>query len=103
MKAWVEHHARLLNVEFEWESDRLPEVAPLEGPPPPVTTDLILKALGKVKCVKAACTSGIIAEMLKAAGEVGKVLLTELVEVVFYNVVIPRYWQESAILNQLQG
>ena len=28
MKAWVEHYARLLNVEFAWESDLLPEVVP---------------------------------------------------------------------------
>ena len=27
MKAWVEHYARLLNVQFEWESDLFPEVA----------------------------------------------------------------------------
>ena len=50
MKAWVEHYARLLNVEFEWESDLLPEVAPVEGPPPLVTKDLICKALRKMKC-----------------------------------------------------
>ena len=37
MKAWVEHYARLLNVEFEWESYLLREVVPVEGPPPPVT------------------------------------------------------------------
>ena len=54
MKAWVEHYARLLNVEFERESDLLPEVAPVEGPPPPVTKDLIRKALRKMKCSKAA-------------------------------------------------
>ena len=33
MKASVEHYARLLNVEFEWPSDLLPEVAPVEGSP----------------------------------------------------------------------
>ena len=55
----------------------------MEGPPPPVTTDLIRKALRKMKCGKAAGPSGIIAEMLKAAGEVGIELLTELTEVVF--------------------
>ena len=54
MKAWVEHYARLLNVEFEWESDLLPEVAPVEGPPPPVKKDLIPKAIRKMKCGKAA-------------------------------------------------
>ena len=68
----MEHYARLLNVEFEWESDLLPEVAPVEGPPPPVMKDLIGKALRKMKCGKAAGPSGIIAEMLKAAGEVDR-------------------------------
>ena len=33
MKAWVEHYSRLLNVEFEWPSDLLPEIPPVEGPP----------------------------------------------------------------------
>ena len=26
MKAWVEHYAKLLNVEFEWPSNELPEI-----------------------------------------------------------------------------
>ena len=43
----------------------------VEGPSPPVTKDLIRKALGKMKCDKAAGLSGINADMLKAAGEVG--------------------------------
>ena len=103
MKAWVEHYARLLNVEFEWDSNLLPEVTPVEGPPPPVTKDLIRKVLRKMKCGKAAGPSGIIVEMLKAAGEVGIELLTELTEVVFCNGVIPTDWQESFILNLYKG
>ena len=103
MRAWVELYARLLIVEFEWESDLLPEVAPVEGPPPPVMKVLIRKALRKMKCGKAAGPSGIIAEMLKAAGEVGIELLTELTEVVFCNGVIPTDWQESFILNLYKG
>ena len=75
----------------------------MEGPPPPVTKDLIRKALRKMKCGKAAGPSGIIAEMLKAAGEVGIELLTELTEVVFCNGVIPTDWQESFILNLYKG
>ena len=62
----------------------------MEGPPPPVTKDLIRKALRKMKCGKAAGPSGIIAEMLKAAGDLGIELLTELTEVVFCNGVILR-------------
>ena len=65
MKAWVEYYARLLSIEFEWESNLLPEVAPVEGQPPPVTKDPIREALRKMKCGKAAGPSGIIAEMLK--------------------------------------
>ena len=71
----------------------------MEGPPPPVKKDLIRKALRKMKCGKAAGSSGIIAEMLKAPGEVGIELLTELTDMVFCNGVIPTDWQESFILN----
>ena len=103
MKAWVEHYARLLNVEFEWPSDLLPEVPPVEGPQPPVTLDLIRKALGKMKCGKAAGPSGVVSEMLKAAGEEGIELLRQLAEVVFSNGVIPKDWEESYILNLYKG
>ena len=59
MKAWVKHYARPLNVEFEWPSDLLPEVAPVEGPPPQFTLVEIRKAPSKMKCGKAAGPSGI--------------------------------------------
>ncbi|XP_052271871.1 uncharacterized protein LOC127872585 [Dreissena polymorpha] len=100
MKAWVEHYSKLLNVEFEWPSELLPEVAPVEGHPPLVTVEQIRKALCKVKCGKAAGPSGVIAEMLKAAGEEGTEMLTE---VVFSNGVIPKDWVESHILNLYKG
>ena len=103
MDAWVEHYARLLNVEFDWPRDLLPEVTPVEGPPPPITADLIRKALGKMKGGKAAGPSGIIAEMLKAAGEEGIEIVRELVEAVFSSGVIPEDWKESYILNLYKG
>ena len=53
--------------------------------------------------LKAAGPLVIIAEMLKAAGEVGIELLTELTEVLFCNGVIPTDWQESFILNLYKG
>ena len=99
MKAWVEHYTRLLNIEFEWPVDELPEVAPKAGPPPGVSAAQIHKALTKMKCGKAAGPSGIIAEMLKAAGEEGAELTRQLVEVVFSSGVIPSDWEESFLLN----
>ena len=103
MKAWVKHYARLLNVEFEWPNNDLPEVPPTADPLPSVSATLIHKALGKIKCSKAAGPSGIVAEMLKAAGEEGVVLARQLVKVVFSCSVTPSDWEESLILNLHKG
>ena len=89
MNAWVEHYSRLLNVEFEWPSDLLPEVPPVEGPPPPVTVTHIRKALSKMKQGKVAGPSGVISEMLKAAGKEGLENLRLLAELVFSSVEKP--------------
>jgi hypothetical protein len=94
MKAWVEHYARLLHVEFEWPSDLLPEAAPVEGPAPKVILDIICKALQKMKRGKAAGPSGVIAEMLKAFGEEGINMLRHLTEKAFSEGVTPRDWEE---------
>ena len=51
-----------------------------------------------MKCCKAAGPSGIIAEMLKAAGEERVVLARKLAEAVF-----PVDWEESFILNLYKG
>ena len=64
LKAWVEHYDRLLNVEFEWPRELLPEALPVVGPPPHVTVELVSKALKKMKLGKAAGPSGITADML---------------------------------------
>ena len=93
----------MLNVEFEWPSDILPDVPPVEGPPPSVSAVLIRKALSKMKMGKAAGPSGIIAEMLKAAGEEGVELVRQLVEAVFRSGEIPKDWEVSYILNLFKG
>ncbi|CAH1263777.1 Hypp2763 [Branchiostoma lanceolatum] len=103
MKAWVEHYNRLLNVEFDWPKDELPEAAPVVGPPPPVTTEMISKALGKMRFGKAVGPSGINAEMLKAAGEEGIELTRLLTEAVFSSGTVPSEWEKSFILNLYKG
>ena len=103
MKAWVQHYDRLLNVEFPWPKDSLPEVEPTAGPPPPVTTKQVRAALSKMKCGKAAGPSGIIAEMLKASGEQGIELVRQLGQEVFSSGEIPSDWEKSTILNLFKG
>ena len=102
MKAWVEHYARLLNVEFQWPSE-LPEIPPTADPPPSVSATQIQKALSKMKCGKAAGPSGIVAEMLKAAGEEGVELTRQLTEAVFSCGVIPSDCEENFIMNLYKG
>ena len=99
MKSWVEYYNSLLNVEFEWPSDTLDNVAPTSGPPPPVAMALINEVIKKMKFCKAAGPSGIVVDMLAASDEKGVDLLTRLTECVFSNGVIPTDWQESFILN----
>jgi hypothetical protein len=103
MKAWVEHYARLIHVEFEWPSDLLPEDAPVEGPAPPVTLDIICKALRKMKRGNDAGPFGVIAETLKAFGEEGITMLRHLTEKAFSEGVTPRDWEESCIINLYKG
>ena len=61
--AWAEHYERLHNVEFDWNPDHLSNEPPLEGPPIPITIDM-MKAISKMKSGKAAGPSGIVVEMI---------------------------------------
>ena len=76
--AWAEHYERLLNVEFDWDPDHLSNQLPLEGPPIPITIDMVKKAISKMKSGKAAGPSGIVVEMIKAAGDAGATMIPDL-------------------------
>lgn len=82
IKAWVEHYSRLLNVEFDWPKEELPKAAPIEGPAPPVSSELIRKATSKMKN-GAAGPTGITPAMIRASGEDGEELLRLLSQEVF--------------------
>ena len=71
MKVWVEHYAKQPIVEFEQLSKTLPEVPPTAGASISVSAAPICKTLNKIKCSMTAGPSGIVVEMLKAAGEEG--------------------------------
>ena len=58
-KAWLEHYQRLLNVEFDWDPDHLSYQLPVEGPPIPITIDMVKKAISQMKVGKAPGPSGI--------------------------------------------
>ena len=52
-KAWLEHYQRLLNAEFDWDPNHLSDESPVEGPPIPITVDMVKKAISQMKADKA--------------------------------------------------
>ena len=43
--AWAEHYESILNLEFDWDPDHLSKGPQLEGPPIPITIDMVKKAI----------------------------------------------------------
>ena len=48
------------NVEFDWYPDHLSDEPPVEGPPIPITTDMVKKAISQMKEGKALGPSGMV-------------------------------------------
>ena len=51
-KAWLEHYQRLLNAEFDWDPNHLSDESPVEGPPIPITIDMVQRAISQMKAGK---------------------------------------------------
>ena len=77
-KAWLEHYQRLLNIEFDWDPDHLSYQPPVEGPSIPITIDMVKKAISQMKAGKAPGPSGIVVEMIRAAGDMGTSMIRDL-------------------------
>ena len=63
----------------------------------------ISKALAKMKVGKAAGSSGVVTEMLKASGEDGLTCLENLFNGIIRERKIPTDWDKSVILNCFKG
>ena len=68
----------LLKDEFEWDPDHLSNKQSLEGLPIPITINMVKKAIPNMKSGKAAGPSGIVVEMIKAAGDTGATMIPDL-------------------------
>ena len=101
--AWAEHYERLLNVEFDWDPDHLSNKLPLEGPPIPITIDKLKKAISKIMSGKAAGPSGIVVEMIKAAGDTGATMIRNLATAIIRDGKVPTDWEQSFIVCLYEG
>ena len=97
-KAWLEHYQRLLNFEFDWGPVHLSYQPPVEGPPIPVTIDMVKKAISQVKAGKAPGPSGIVVEMIRAAGNMGTSMVRDLAVAIIRYGKVPADWEQSSIV-----
>ena len=65
----------------------------------PITIAMVRKAINKMSLGKAAGSSGIVAEVRKAAGSSGASMIRDLIEDIIFENRIPSEWQESHIVS----
>ena len=92
-KVWLEYYQRLLNVEFDWDPDYLSDEPPVEGPPIQITTDMVKKAISQMKAGKALGPSGIVVEMIQAAGDTGTSMICDLTATIICDGKVPSDWE----------
>ena len=100
---WAEHYERRLNVEFDWDPYHLSNELPLEGPPIPITIDMVKKAIAKIMSGNAAGPSGIVVEMSKAAGDTGATMICDLATAINCDGKVPTDWEQSFIVCLYKG
>ena len=101
--AWKCYYERLLNTEFPWDRENLEVAEAVAGPAIRIEKEMVREAVSKMKKGKAAGPSGVVAEMLKAAGETGIEMITNLTNQIVIEGVIPEDWDLSTIVNCYKG
>ena len=97
--AWAEQYERWIWLgpwsPVQWTSVR--------RPPIPITIDMVKKAISKMKSGKAAGPSGIVVEMIKAAGDTGATMIRDLATAIIRDGKVPTDWEESFIVCLYKG
>ena len=97
-KAWLEHYQRLLNAEFDWDPNHLSDESSEEGPPIPITIDMVKKAISQMKAGKVLGLSGVVVEMIRAAGDMGASMICDLAAGIIRDGKVPSDWEQSFIV-----
>ena len=103
INAWKSYYEHLRNEEFPWNMDILEAVEPVQGPPPEIENEWVKKAIDEMRNGKAASSTGIVAEMLKASGDIGVNLITKLGNAIIRETSIPDNWLKSVMVNIYKG
>ena len=85
-------------MEFEWDPEHLSDEPPLEGPPIPITIDNVKKVISKIKSGKAAGPSGVVVEMIRAAGVTRATMIHDLPMAIIRDGKVLADWEQSFIV-----
>ena len=103
MEVWRAYYDKLSNEEFSWSKDSLAETSMVSGPSESISIKEVEAAIAKMKNNKAAGPSGVVADMVKAAGEVGLMWVTDVCNAVVRDGRIPEDWTKSWMVNVYKG
>lgn len=92
---------KLLNVENNWDGDVNCEM--IEGPCCLITHEEVKKAINGTKIKKAAGPSGVVTEMLQAAGNTGVEWITNICNDLIAEGDIPPDWKNSTLVPVYKG
>jgi len=98
---WKRYMERLLNVENEWDSNI--ESNPVLGPAEKITEKEVEEAIRAMKSRKAGGPTGVVGDMLKAAGSWGVKRMTEICNLVVKEGRIPVDWELSTLVPLYKG
>ena len=98
-QAWLEHYQRFLSFEFDWDSYQ----PPVEGPPIPIITNMVKKAISQMKAGKAPGPSGIRVKMKQAAGDMGASMIRNLAAAIDRVGKVPSDLEQSIIVCLYMG
>ena len=103
IKALVFHTDCILRRQFAWNVNYLSYQPPVEGPPIPITTDMVKKAISQMKAGKAPGPSGIVVELMQAASDMGASMICDLAAAIIRDGKVSSDWEQSFIVCLYKG
>ena len=103
MEIWRAHYDGISNVEFTWDREGLINVIPVCRLSERISASEVDVAIGKMKQGKSGGPTGVVSEMLMAAGETGALWMTHLCNGVVMDGKIPEDWRRSWLVNVYKG
>ena len=97
--AWKSYHEKLLNTDFVLDRNSLSHTDTVGGVTSLKNKEMVRESILKAKNGKAAARSGLVSEMVKAAGEAEVHMITDLVNQIVLEGFISAEWELNTIVN----